>query len=29
MSTTADDTNWPNRTAGHMAGQKAGTELSR
>jgi hypothetical protein len=29
MSTTADDRNWPDRPAGHMAAQRAGTELSR
>jgi hypothetical protein len=29
MSTTADDKSWPDRPAGHMAAQKAGTELSR
>ena len=29
MSTTADDRNWPDRPAAHMAAQEAGTESSR
>jgi hypothetical protein len=29
MSTTADDRNWPDRPAAHMAAQNAGTELPR
>jgi hypothetical protein len=29
MRTTADDRNWPDRPAAHMAAQKAGTELPR
>jgi hypothetical protein len=29
MSTTADDRNWPDRPAAHMAAEKAGTELPR
>jgi hypothetical protein len=29
MSTTADDRNWPDWPAAHMAAQKARTELPR